>query len=118
VNNDPNKVFGKALINVYLLGVSNPKGCVHSQPQNHFYMKQYKEPSHFSLCLFIFIFFFILVGAMSESVLKRLRQKARKEVERKVEALRREQIEKEITEHVRLTKVIYVELLVSRTPIT
>jgi hypothetical protein len=30
VNNDPNDVFGKAIIDVYLLGVSNPKGCVHS----------------------------------------------------------------------------------------
>ncbi len=39
VSNDPNELFGKALIDVYLLGVSNPKGCVHSQPQNHFYMK-------------------------------------------------------------------------------
>jgi len=54
-------------------------------------MKQYKEPSHFSLCLFIFIFFFILARAMSESVLKRLRQEAReKEVERKTKAFRRE----------------------------
>jgi hypothetical protein len=47
-------------------------------------MKQYKEPSCSSFCLFIFIFFFILVRAMSESVLERLRQEARKkEVERK-----------------------------------
>jgi len=30
VNNDPNDVFGKAIIDVYLLGFSNPKGCVHS----------------------------------------------------------------------------------------
>jgi hypothetical protein len=30
VSNDPNDMFGKALINFYLLGVSNPKGCVHS----------------------------------------------------------------------------------------
>jgi hypothetical protein len=60
-------------------------------------MKQYKEPSHFSLCLFIFIFFFILARAMSESVLKRLRQEAReKEVERKTKAFRREYIEKKI----------------------
>jgi len=29
VSNNPN-VFGKAFIDVYLLGVSNPKGCVHS----------------------------------------------------------------------------------------
>ncbi len=30
VSNDPNDVFGKALIDTYLLGVSNPKGYVHS----------------------------------------------------------------------------------------
>jgi len=28
-NNDQNDMFGKALIDIYLLGVSNPKGCVH-----------------------------------------------------------------------------------------
>ncbi len=51
-------------------------------------MKHYKELLRFSLCLFIFILFFILVGAMSESALERLRKEAReKEVERKVEAL-------------------------------
>jgi hypothetical protein len=91
VNNDRNKVFGKALIDVYLLGVSNPKGRVHSHPHNHFYMKQYKESSRSSFCIFIFIFFFMLTGDMSESVLERLRQEAKdKEVERKVEAFRRE----------------------------
>jgi hypothetical protein len=47
VSNDPNDLFGKAFIDVYLLGISKPKGCVHSQPQNHFYMKQYKKPSCF-----------------------------------------------------------------------
>jgi hypothetical protein len=30
MNNDPNNVFGKALMDVYLLGVFNPKGYVHS----------------------------------------------------------------------------------------
>jgi hypothetical protein len=30
VNNDPSDVFGKALIEAYFLGVSNPKGYVHS----------------------------------------------------------------------------------------
>jgi hypothetical protein len=39
VSNDPNNMFGKAFIDVYLLGVSNPKGCVHSQTHSHFYMK-------------------------------------------------------------------------------
>ncbi len=28
--NDQNDMFGKVLIDVYLLGVSNLKGCVHS----------------------------------------------------------------------------------------
>ncbi len=58
-------------------------------------MKQYKESSHFSFCFFIFIFFFILAGAMKESVLERLRKEVRgKEVERKVEVFKKEQIEK------------------------
>jgi hypothetical protein len=39
VSNDANDAFGKAFIDVYLLGVSNPKGHVHSQPQSHFCMK-------------------------------------------------------------------------------
>jgi hypothetical protein len=30
MSDDPNDVFGKALIDAYLLGVSNPKGYVHS----------------------------------------------------------------------------------------
>ncbi len=30
VSNDQNDVFSKALIDVYILGVSNPKGYVHS----------------------------------------------------------------------------------------
>jgi hypothetical protein len=95
MNNDPNDMFGKAFINAYLLGISNPKGHVYSQPHNHFCMKQYKKSSHFSFCLFIFIFFFILTRAMSESVLERLRWEAReKEVEKKVEAFRMEHIEK------------------------
>ncbi len=38
-SNDQNNMFRKALIDVYLLGVSNPKGCVHSQPHKHFYLK-------------------------------------------------------------------------------
>jgi hypothetical protein len=31
-SNDQNKMFRKILINAYLLGVSKPKACVHSQP--------------------------------------------------------------------------------------
>jgi hypothetical protein len=42
MNNDPNNVFRKTFIDAYLLGVFNPKGYVHSQPQSHFCMKQYK----------------------------------------------------------------------------
>jgi hypothetical protein len=42
VSNDPNNMFGKAFIDVYLLRVFNPKGYVHSQPHSHFCMKQYK----------------------------------------------------------------------------
>jgi hypothetical protein len=32
VSNDQNDMFNKALIDIYILGVSNPKGCIHSQP--------------------------------------------------------------------------------------
>jgi hypothetical protein len=32
VSNDQNDVISKALIDIYILGVSNPKDCVHSQP--------------------------------------------------------------------------------------
>jgi hypothetical protein len=54
---------------------------------------------------------------MNESDLKRLRREARKKgVEKKVEAFRREHIEKNRAEHVRLTKAIYVELLVTCAP--
>jgi len=53
-------MFRKAFIDVYFLGVSNRKGCVHSQPQKHFYL---------SFCFH----FFILIGAMSEGALERLR---------------------------------------------
>jgi hypothetical protein len=36
--------FCKLLIDLYVLGVSNPKGCVHSQQQGCFQLKLYKEP--------------------------------------------------------------------------
>jgi hypothetical protein len=32
ISNDQNDMFNKALINIYIVGVSNPKGCIHSQP--------------------------------------------------------------------------------------
>jgi hypothetical protein len=71
--------------------------------------------------LFILSFcfhFFILIGAMNESTLERLRWKTKeKEVDEKVEAFRKEQIEKKSVEHVWLTKAIYVEPLASRAPI-
>ncbi len=38
-SNDANDLFKEAFIDAYLLGVFNPKGYVHSQPQNHFCMK-------------------------------------------------------------------------------
>ncbi len=51
---------------------------------------------------------------MSESTLKNLRQEARKrELERKVEAFKREQIERERVEQVQLIGTIYVEPLTS-----
>jgi len=39
MSNDANDMFGKTLIDAYLLGVFNPKGYVRAQPQNHFCMK-------------------------------------------------------------------------------
>ncbi len=55
---------------------------------------------------------------MNENALERLRQKTRdKGVERKIEAFRREQIEKEKEEQVQLIGAIYVELFTSCTPI-
>ncbi len=113
---DRNDMFRKALIDVYLLRILNPKDYVHSQPQRHFYLKQYSCVSH-SIFSF-FTQFFILIGAMSESVLERLRQEVKeKEVERKVKAFRKEHIQKERAEQVRLTKTIYVEPFASCTPI-
>jgi hypothetical protein len=59
-------------------------------------LKQYKEPPQLSFSLFIFVHFFILIEAMSESALEKLRQEARKKkLERKAKAFRRKQIEKE-----------------------
>jgi hypothetical protein len=56
---------------------------------------------------------------MSESALEKLRQKIReRKLERKAKAFRREQIEREKVEQVRLTKTIYVELLASFAPTT
>jgi hypothetical protein len=112
-----NDVFKKAPIDVYLLGVSKLKGYVYSQPQNHFCMKQYKELFlHFSFGLFIFIFFFMVARAMSESALERLRREAREEVEIKAEAFRREHIKKKRAEEVQLIGAIYVEPLATRAP--
>jgi hypothetical protein len=55
---------------------------------------------------------------MSESTLEKLKQEAReRELERKVEAFRREQVEREKVEQVKLIGVIYVELLASHAPI-
>jgi hypothetical protein len=87
-------MFRKAFIDVYLLGISNLKGCVHSQPQKHFYLKQYKESPRFSLCLFIFTYFFILIGVMNESALERQKSKREGGWERSW-SFRKEQIEKE-----------------------
>jgi hypothetical protein len=45
----------------------------------------------FLFCLFIFVYFFILIEATSESILKKLKQEAREgELERKVKAFIRE----------------------------
>jgi hypothetical protein len=50
-----------------------------------------------------------LIGAISESALKRLKWELKeKEVERKTKAFRKEQIEKGRMEQVQLTEVIYL----------
>jgi len=55
---------------------------------------------------------------MSESTSEKLKQEARKrELERKVEAFRREEVERERMEQVKLIGVIYVEPLASRAPV-
>jgi hypothetical protein len=61
-------------------------------------MKQYKEPFHSSLCLFVFIFFFILIGTRSESALERLRREAREtRLKEKLKLLRGNKLRKKIT---------------------
>ncbi len=82
-------------------------------------MKQYKEPSQLSFCLFIFAYFFIFIKAMNEDILEKLKQKEReKKLERKTKAFRKKQIRKEKVEQVRLTRVIYVEPLALHAPTT
>jgi hypothetical protein len=61
-------------------------------------MKQYKELLRSSFGLFVFIFFFIVARAMSESALERLRGEVREEVEIKAKAFRREHIKKKRVE--------------------
>ncbi len=53
----------------------------------------------------------------SASMGKLKREAKQKELERKAENTRREQIYQEITKHVRLTKAIYIEPLASQKPI-
>jgi hypothetical protein len=36
IHNDQNDVFSETLINVYILEVYNPKGCIYSQPHGHY----------------------------------------------------------------------------------
>jgi hypothetical protein len=55
---DQNDMFRKAFIDAYFLGVSNPKGCVHSQPHKHSYLKRYKETR-----IFHFVFSFSLTSS-------------------------------------------------------
>jgi len=66
VSYEQNDMFSKAPIDIHILGVSNPKGCVHSQPHSHFQLKQFKELLQLSLCIFIFAYFFVLIKVMSE----------------------------------------------------
>jgi len=55
---------------------------------------------------------------MSESILEKLKQKAReKELKKKVKAFKRKQIERERMEQVRLIGAIYVEPLALHAPI-
>ncbi len=117
VHNDQNDAFSEALIDVYIVEVSNSKGRIYSQPYNSYQLKQYRISSQPLFCLFILVYFFILLKAISESALEKLRQETKeKELERKVEAFKREQI-KEKMKHVRLIGTIFVELLTLCVPI-
>ncbi len=73
VRNDQNDTFSEALIDVYILEVSNPKGHVYSKPQGCYQLKQYKELPQPLFCLFVLVYFFILLKAISESTLKKLK---------------------------------------------
>jgi len=97
-HNDQNNAFNEAFIDVYILEIFYPKGFVYSQPQGRYQLKQYKEPLNLILCLFVLIYFFILLNAMSESTLEKLRCETREgKLEKKNEAFRKEQIKKERT---------------------
>jgi hypothetical protein len=111
-------MFRNAFINVYLLRVSNLKGCVHSQPQIHFYLKQYKELPCFSLSFCFHLPLHLDKGHEWEHFKDVKKEIKEKEVERKVEAFRREHIEKKKVKHVWLIGAIYVEAFASHTPTT
>lgn len=68
---------------------------------------------------FILVYFFMLLEAMSERALRKLRQETRvRELERKFEVFRRDQIEKNRAKQVRLIGIIYVEPLAFCAPTT
>ncbi len=94
VHNNQNDIFIREPIDVYVLEVYNPKRSLLITIESLSF-KKYKEPLHPLLCIFILFYFLALLEAMSESVVDKLKRKARgRELEKKVEATRREQVER------------------------
>jgi hypothetical protein len=63
-----NDAFSEALLNVYILEVFNPKGCIYSQLHGHYHLKQYKKSPQPLFYIFIFVYFSILSKAMMKAL--------------------------------------------------
>ncbi len=63
IYNDQNDIFSKVLIDICVLGVSNPKGCIHSQPQKSFSIEiVQRTTTTFILSLCFYLLFHIVKG--------------------------------------------------------
>jgi hypothetical protein len=80
-------------------------------------LEKYKESLHPLSYLFVLVYFFILLEAINESTLDKLKREVRdKDLDRKAEVIRRKHVERERVEHVRLTGTTYVKPLASCEP--
>ncbi len=77
--NDQNDVFDKGPTDIYTLEVYNLKNHVYSRLQVYYRLESYKIPPHPLSCLFVIVYFFLLLEAMSESTLDKLKKKQEKE---------------------------------------